>query len=56
MAEEENIVQMVQWSVGVCIGKISRCLHVPQMSILRTLEQESMYPYYVQHLESGDYA
>jgi len=46
--EEEDIVQMVQNSLGASTRRIARRLCVPHTRQWRTLHSEGIYPYHVQ--------
>jgi hypothetical protein len=43
-AEQENIIQMVQRSLGVSRRRISTRLRVSQTRVRRTLQEEGTYP------------
>jgi len=59
VAEEEDIVQIVQNSPRASTRRIARRLRVPHTRVWRTLHAEGMYPYHVQrvqNLKPGDFA
>ena len=48
---EEDIVRMVHRSPRASMRRIARRLHVPHMTVWRTLHSEGMYPYHMQRVQ-----